>query len=132
MRRRCSIKHTVLGEEAKFTSLCCHRCRSASSVVMVTPIIREGLCPKAKHSSCGVRQTTLQKLKLSFPTENCLQELELCDDPELNCTFSFSPTLSFSPLKIFPLLSRFPPVFIFSCFLYHLSESLHHFPLPHL
>ncbi len=42
----------VLEAEAKFTSPCCHRCRLASSVVMVTLVMREGLCPKARRSSC--------------------------------------------------------------------------------
>lgn len=42
----------VLQAEAKFRSLCCHRCRSASSVVMVTLVMMEGLCLKASHSSC--------------------------------------------------------------------------------
>lgn len=41
----------VLEAEAKFTSLRCHRCRSASAVVMETLAMREGLCPKARHSS---------------------------------------------------------------------------------
>lgn len=32
-----------LEAETKFTSLCCHPYRSTSSVVMVTPVMREGL-----------------------------------------------------------------------------------------
>ncbi len=42
----------VLEAEAKFTSLCCHRCRLASSVVMETLAMREGLRPKARHRNC--------------------------------------------------------------------------------
>lgn len=56
---------TVLEAEAKFTSLCCHRCRSASSVVMVTLVMREGVLMgpegQAHFLWAGVKQTTPQK-----------------------------------------------------------------------
>lgn len=54
-----------LEAEAKFTSLCYDWCRSVSSVVMVTLVMREGLLsgPEGQAQSlwAGVRQTTPQK-----------------------------------------------------------------------
>lgn len=104
-----------LEAETKFTSPCCHRCGSTSSVVMATLVMREGLLagPKASHSSrelvlgrqlCGYRS--------SFHRENCLQALELSDDPELKCIFSFSPTFChslFFPASTFLFLCSFSP-----------------------
>ena len=88
----------VLEAEAKFTSLRCHRHRSASSVVMVTLVMREGLRLKAGHGSCEVvlGKQLYRNRGCHFPEENCSQGLELCDHPELNRKFSFSPTLSLS------------------------------------
>lgn len=42
-RRWSSQSARVLEAEAKFVSLCCQRRRSASSVVMVTLMMREGV-----------------------------------------------------------------------------------------
>lgn len=100
----------VLEAEAKFTSLRCHRHRSASSVVMVTLVMREGLRLKAGHGSCEVvlGKQLYRNRGCHFPEENCSQGLELCDHPELNRKFSFSPTLS---LSLSPRLNFFASAF---------------------
>lgn len=55
----------VLEAETKFTSPCCHRCGSTSSVVMATLVMREGLLTgpegQPRFPRAGVRQTTLRK-----------------------------------------------------------------------